>query len=126
MKESFIIPYPKTAAGRKQWNKLYGLNAYWAGKHWAKRKEDADYWHRLVRYEMQRQNVRKAPFEKPVKITYLFNDNLDATNHAAMVKMIEDAMKGRIIREDSRRYVKGFSCWFHSGDHIKVIVEELE
>lgn len=126
MKESFIIPYPKTAAGRKQWNKLYGLNAYWAGKHWAKRKEDADYWHRLARYEMQRQNVRKAPFEKPVKITYLFNDNLDATNHAAMIKMIEDAMKGRIIREDSRRYVKGYSCWFHSGDHIKVIVEELE
>lgn len=126
MKESFIIPYPKTAAGRKQWNKLYGLNAYWAGKHWAKRKEDADYWHRLVRHEMQRQNVRKAPFEKPVKITYLFNDNLDATNHAAMIKMIEDAMKGRIIREDSRRYVKGYNCWFHSGDHIKVIVEELE
>ena len=126
MKETFIIPYPKSAAGRKQWNKLYGLNAYWAGKHWSKRKEDADYWHQLVRYEMQRQGVRKAPFEKPVKITYLFNDNLDATNHAAMIKMIEDAMVGRFLSGDSRRYVKGFSCWFHGADYIKVIVEELE
>lgn len=125
MKESFIIPYPKSAAGRKAWNKYYGLNAYWAGKHWSKRKEDVDYWHRLVRYEMQRQDVRKAPFEKPVKITYLFNDNLDATNHAAMIKMIEDAMVGRCLAGDSRRYVKGFSCWFHDKDYIKVIVEEL-
>ena len=23
------------------WNKRFGLNAYYAGKHWAKRKEDA-------------------------------------------------------------------------------------
>ena len=42
MTESFIIPYPKSDAGKKQWNREYGLNAYWAGKHWKKRTKDAE------------------------------------------------------------------------------------
>ena len=28
MTETFTIPYPKTAAGKKQWAKDYGLNKY--------------------------------------------------------------------------------------------------
>lgn len=29
----FSIPYPTTPKGKAAWNKQYGLNAYWAGKH---------------------------------------------------------------------------------------------
>lgn len=125
MTESFIIPYPKSDAGRKAWAKHYGLNAYWAGKHWSKRKEDADYWHNLVHFELNRQKVRKNPLENPVVITFYWNDRLDCSNHAAMAKMIEDAVKGRIIRDDSRRYVKGVEHYFHDEQYILVTVREV-
>lgn len=35
----FMIPYPPTKAGKTAWNKRYGLNAYYAGKHHQVRKK---------------------------------------------------------------------------------------
>ncbi len=125
MTESFIIKYPKTAAGKKQWSKNYGLNAYYAGKHWAQRKKDAEYWHRLVRSEMDMQKVRKNPFQNPVIITFYWNDRLDCSNHAAMGKMIEDAMKGRTIKDDSPAWVRGIEHYFHDEDYIRVVITEI-
>ena len=124
MKETFTIDYPRTAAGKKQWAKEYGFNKYYAGCHWSVRKRDADFWHMLTRTCMDRQGVRKRPFEKPVIIRFYFNDRLDCSNHAVMIKMIEDGMKGRLIQDDSRRYVKGIECYFHEDDTIRVEVRE--
>lgn len=126
MKEVLRINYPPTPAGKKQWNKQYGTNAYWAGKHWAIRKEDAKFWHTLTVGAMNRSRVRKHPFEKPVIITFLWNDNLDISNHTMMGKMIEDALKGRLIHDDSRRWVKGVEHYWHNEDCIKVIIREIE
>lgn len=125
MTESFIIPYPLSPAGKKRWNKEYGFNAYWAGKHWTRRKADADYWHQLVRHEMERQKVRRIPFENAVVITFYWNDKLDCSNHAAMGKMVEDAICGRIIKDDSRRYVRGIEHYFHDEPHVRVVVREV-
>ena len=125
MTESFVIPYPKTESGKKQWSKQYGLNAYYAGKHWAKRKEDAEFWHRLVLVEMSKQDVRRKPFENHVVITFYWNDRLDCSNHAVMAKMIEDAMRGRVIRDDSRRWVKGIQHYFHDKPYIGVVITEI-
>jgi hypothetical protein len=123
--ESFIIPYPKTPAGKKQWSKNYGLNAYYAGKHWSIRKRDAEYWHRLTSAEMERQKVRRFPFENAVVISFYWNDRLDCSNHAIMAKMIEDAMRGRVIKDDSRRWVKGIEHYFHDNDFIKIVIREV-
>ena len=125
MAESFLIPYPPTKAGVKQWNQLYGLNRFWAGVSWPERKRAADFWHMLVRSEMNRQRVRRTPFEKPVKITMLFNDRQDCSNHAIYFKLIEDAMKGRVIQDDSRRWVRSCEMGFHEQDYILVKVEEV-
>lgn len=125
MTESFVIPYPKTESGKKQWSKQYGLNAYYAGKHWSKRKEDAEFWHRLVWVEMCKQGIRRKPFENPVVITFYWNDRLDCSNHAVMAKMIEDAMRGRVIRDDSRRWVKGIQHYFHDKPYIGVVITEI-
>lgn len=125
MTEEFIIPYPSTDAGRKLWNREYGFNAYWAGKHHAKRAKDAQYWHTLVKSEMTRQKVRKVPFANAVVITFYWNDRLDCSNHSAMGKMIEDAIKGRIIKDDSRRYVRGVEHYFHNNNHIRVVIREV-
>lgn len=118
----FAIPYPDTKKGRADWNRRFGLNAYYSGKHWAVRKEDADYWHLLVSAEMNRQKVTKTPFDGPVDIRIRFNDKLDIDNHSAMAKMIIDAMKGRVIVDDSRKYVKRLTQEFHDEDYILVEV----
>lgn len=121
----FTIPYPATKNGRKFWAAEYGLNAYYSGKHWSQRKQDAQYWHMLTRAAMDRSKVQRKPFENPVIISFCWNDNLDLSNHAAMAKMIEDAMKGRVIKDDNRRHVQGIEHYFHDKDFIGVIVREV-
>ena len=125
MKEIIRIPYPKTDAGRKEWNKKYSLNAYYSGKPAKLRAEDARYWHALTRASMSRAQVRKRPFDKPVVITMLWNDKLDIDNHAVMGKMIVDGLKGRLIHDDTRRWVKGIEHYWHDEDYIKVIIQEI-
>ena len=124
-REQFIIPYPNTPAGKSHWNKRYGLNAYYSGKPWQLRRQDAEFWHNLTRACMHNQGIRKRPFEKPVKITMWFNDRLDCSNHAMYFKFIEDGMVGRLIQGDSRRYVKACEMAFHDCDHILVEVKEV-
>ena len=125
-KECFRIEYPNTPAGKKDWNKRFSDNAYYAGKHWAVRKKDADYWHNMVRACMDRQGVRKRPFEKPVEILLFWNDRLDVDNHSIMGKLIVDAMKGRLLQNDSKKWVRSVTHTFHDrGDYIWVEVKEL-
>ena len=112
MTESFRIYYPKSKAEQKRWAKEYGMNAYYAGKHWSRRKQDAEYWHLLTRSALNRQEVRRTPFEKPVVITILWNDRLDIDNHAVMGKMIVDALKGRLINDDYY-FLLVFSAVYH-------------
>lgn len=123
--EKFKIPYPKSKAGQKQWAKDYGMNAYYAGKHWSARKQDAEFWHRLTQIYMNASNVRRVPFKRPVVITFHWNDRLDIDNHAIMGKMIVDALKGRVIEDDSRRWVKGVCHYFHDADYIGVEIREI-
>lgn len=123
--EKFRIPYPESKAKQKQWSKDYGMNAYYAGKHWSVRKRDAEYWHWLVRAAMEDQNTRRVPFKKPVIVIFHWNDRLDIDNHAVMGKMIVDAMKGRVIEDDNRRWVKGVCHYFHDEDYISVEVREV-
>ena len=122
---SFEIQYPNTKGGKAQWSKRFGLNAFWAGKCWQARKTDADYWHKLVSYEMDRQDVRKFPFKNPVILTFYFNDRLDCSNHAIYVKLIEDSMKGRVIQDDNRTWVHGVEMYFHDDDCIRVVAREV-
>lgn len=126
MKEIIRIPYPKSPAEKKRWNKEYGMNAYYSGKHWSKRKEDADFWHTLTRAAMSKAQVRRRPFEKPVVITFLWNDKLDLDNHSIMSKMIIDALKGRLINDDTRKWVRGIEHYWHEEDYIKIILQEVE
>ena len=126
MTEIIRIPYPKTDAGKKEWNKKYGLNAYYSGKHHSKRTEDARFWHALTVAAMSRRNIRKRPFDKPVHITYYFNDRMDVSNHSMMAKMIEDGLRKRLIHDDSQKWVKGMTILMHDEDCIKVVVEEIE
>lgn len=122
--EKFTIEYPKSPAERKRWNRQYGLNAIYAGKHWSKRKEDSEFWHSMVQAAMYRAKVPKKMFENPVSITMYWNDGLDIDNHSYEGKMVTDAMKGWLIRDDSRKYVRSVMHDFHDKDYILVEVKE--
>lgn len=118
------IPYPKTKSGRASWSKQFGLNAIYAGKHWSRRKQDSEYWHAIVFGELRKQGIVKQPTEIPVQIYFLWNDRLDLDNHAYMRKMIIDALKGWVIKDDDRRYISGIFDGWHDGDFIVVEVVE--
>lgn len=120
----FTIPYPPTKKGKAAFCKRFGLNAYYAGKHWAKRKRDADELHMLTRSALNRAHVKKHPFKNPVEIRFYWDDGLDADNHAVIGKTIVDAMKKAVIENDDRRYVAKVSHEFWDGREILVEVEE--
>lgn len=89
-------------------------------------QKDAEYWHLLTREAVYRSNKHPQVFVKPVEIIAYFNDNLDCSNHASELKMIEDGMKGILIVDDSKNYVKGISMYFHDENYIKVVVKEVD
>lgn len=121
----FQIPYPSTKTEMSAWNKEYGMNAIYSGKHWAKRKADRDFWHNMVCLYLKRQKIPKKLFSEPVQITFRWNDNLDCSNHAYMGKLIEDGLKGYLIKDDKRKYVKAISHCFHDENYIEVEITEI-
>lgn len=120
---TFEIPYPP-GKGKREWNQRFGLNAYYAGKHYQQRRRDAEELHQITWLSMRKAKIRKETVNVPVKLTFLFDDGLDCSNHAVIVKAVEDAMKGWIIKDDSRKYVKSITVMFHQKNCIRVVVEE--
>lgn len=116
----FEIEYPKKIGE-------YGMNAIYAGKHWTKRLKDAEYWHYLTHSAMNKAKIpKKALFKKPVQISLYWNDRMDIDNHTYMGKMIVDAMKGRVIEDDTRKYFRKVVHQFWDKKCIGVEVQELD
>lgn len=126
MTVQFTIPYPKTRRGKTAWAREYSLNAIYAGKHWRKRNSDKEFWYALVRSELRRQGVPQVFFNGPVAVTFSWHDGLDCDNHAYMGKMILDTLRGYLIQDDSRKYVREITHKFHDEDCILVEVKEYE
>lgn len=114
------VPYPRN---KSQFCKSYGLNAYYAGMHWSKRKENADRMHETVAAVLLRDHVSRMPFGKPVRITFWHNTKMDIDNHAIVEKLIVDALKGWLLVNDDRRFYVERVSKFHSEDYIRVRIE---
>lgn len=121
----FNIPYPDSKRERSRWNKRFSMNAYYAGKHWTQRKEDAEFWHLLTRSAIAR-NGAAGLRTIPVEIIFYWDDGLDVDNHAVMGKMILDALKGVVIPDDSPKYVKAVTHRMWDGGKIQVEVRPWE
>lgn len=124
-KTTFDIPYPSDKKAKSKWTTRFGTNAYYSGKVWQQRNKDKDYFHALVWGEMERQKVRKFPYENPVIITLFVNDRLDVDNHSIVLKYVIDSLKGRVIKDDNRTWVHGVEMYFHDDDCIRVAVREV-
>ena len=124
----FYIPYPKprSAKGKKRtFSGEYGLNAIYAGKHWTQRKADSESWHAYTLQCLLQQSIRRKPYDCPVEIIFSWDDKLDCSNHAYAAKMIEDAIKGYLIVDDSRKYVQRIVHEFNRQKIIKVTIREV-
>lgn len=121
----FEIPYPPTKKGKATFCRRYGLNAYYAGKHWAKRKEDADVLHRMTLVALRGAGVGQKAVNGPVEIRFYWDDGLDCDNHAVLGKAVVDALTGcGILPDDNRKWVRKVSHEFWSGGKIAVEVDE--
>lgn len=116
-KLKFTIEYPKKISD-------YGMNSIYKGKHWSKRKADSDYWHWLTRLSLKKQKIPQAIFKKPVKIKFYWNDRFDIDNHTYMGKMIVDALKGYLIKDDTRKYFNAVEHCFYKKNCITVEITE--
>ena len=121
----FTIPYPPTKKGKSAWNNRFSLNAYWSGKHYRARAQDARDIHSLTILALRQGRVRKEPFRGPAEIVFRWDDKLDCSNHAALGKMIEDALKGWVIQDDSPRWVRRVVHEFWDGGCVGVEVRGM-
>ena len=118
----FTIAYPPTKRGKAAWNKRFGLNAYYAGKHWAQRMMDAVELHAITAADMRRAGIRRKLVQGPVEVRFFWDDGLDVDNHAAIGKAVVDAMKGYLLPDDNRRWVRRVSHEFWDGGAVLVEV----
>ena len=81
--------------------------------------------HNLVYYSLLQQKIKKWIFKKPVAITILYNSSLDIDNHGYLAKMIVDALKGYLIQDDNRKYIKKLTQQFWDGKTVRVMDEEI-
>lgn len=107
-------------------NAQWGMNKVYSGKHWSIRKEQASQVHLLVRAAIRKQNRSVRKFRNPVNVRIFYNSRLDIDNHGYLSKLIIDGMKGVLIEDDDRRFVRSLTQEFHSGDRGKIFVEVEE
>lgn len=130
-KVTLYIPYPEDRKAKTKFCSNYGMNAYYSGKHWTVRKQDAEHWHKLTWYAAtQATGYTPKLFDKPVIVRFYWHDGLDIDNHAVMGKMIVDGLKDLLIKDDTKKYVRAVEHYFRSdffGDLEKdCIIVEIE
>lgn len=82
------------------------LNKIYSGIHWSVRCKYAEEFHKMVQIELLKRGIYRGSYMGAVEIRFRFNSNLDIDNHGYIKKMIIDGLKGYIIEDDSKKYVK--------------------
>lgn len=102
----------------------YSLNAryFWANQHKLKQEVMAH----TVR-AIKRAKLEAVRFVEPVTIEINYNTGLDIDNHGLVSKAIIDALKTKkIIKDDSKRYVKSLIQNVYNGNGIEVVIRVSE
>ena len=109
----FTIPIPEKVS----------LNKIYAGIHFRERSEHKDAYYLAVLSA----NVPRWPGPFPVAMHYHFRlrgSRLDISNHAYMLKMVEDALvHAHVIPADDQKYVSQVIITAEKADEDEVIVE---
>ncbi len=117
-KISFVVPLKVDSR--------LGLNQIYSGGHWSKRDKLAREVHSMTKQAMMAKGIPKRILNNPVRVTLHYNSRLDIDNHGYLAKMIIDSLKGWIITDDSKKYVKAVNQCFWGQDGVLVEIEEIE
>ena len=115
----FVIPLK--IDGKLGLNSLYSTN-----KHWAKRKNEADIVHFVVKGALIAGKVPRVLYDSPVTVELSYNSRLDIDNHGYVAKLIIDGLKGYLIADDSKKYVTKLTQQYWSGQGVKVKIDVME
>mgnify|MGYP005787302739 CR=1 FL=1 len=102
----------------------WGLNKLYAGVHWSKRKHQAEQIHGLVQTTLRQKRIPRKMFSKPVSVRISYNSRLDIDNHGCLSKLIIDGLKGYLIEDDRRKYIRALHQCFWSGEGVLVEIFE--
>lgn len=102
----------------------WGLNKLYAGVHWSKRKHQAEQIHGLVQTTLKQKRIPRKVFTKPVNVRISYNSRLDIDNHGYLSKLIIDGLKGYLIEDDRRKYIRALHQCFWSGEGVLVEIFE--
>lgn len=116
---TFTLPYPAGKA-KTVFCRQFSLNAYYGGKHWARRQDDAVYIHALTLQALRNAGIARGALGYPVEVRFFWDDGLDVDNHAAIGKMIVDALKGYLLVDDNPSWFRRVSHEFWGGGAIRV------
>ena len=93
--------------------KKISTNAIYAGRHWAVRKKDADFYHNEILHYAKEQKIKKVK-EYPISLILIFyfkNRPYDSSNCFYMAKLIEDGLRNAgIIDDDTPKFVEFIGC----------------
>lgn len=109
------LPYPSDFG-------QYSTNRYYSGKPFPVRNRDKDVWKWIVYSALLKAKIPKRPLDYPVEIIFSFDDRLDCSNHSIVEKMIEDALKGWVLKDDTRKWVKRITTEFNDEKRLTVEV----
>lgn len=102
------------------------LNSVYGGMHWGIRKRQSDKIHKLVKTALLSNKIPKKEFEKPIEIVFSWNSKLDLDNHGYLAKLIIDGLKGYLIKDDTKKYIKTIKHKYWEGNGARVSIKEGE
>ncbi len=123
---AFTIPYPQGKTGKSAFCRQYGLNAYYTGKFWKVRMRDAEALHLLATAAMRKAGVLRELVTEPVEVCFHWDDGLDLDNHAILGKAFLDAMKGTLLPDDNRKWVRRITHEFWRKGCIGVEIRQFQ
>lgn len=116
MRYEFTIPIKVDA--RLSLNKIY------SGVHYAVRRKMADEIHAATRYAILESGSYRLT-KDPVAVSMWFCSGLDLDNHGFLAKCIIDGMKGLLIADDNKKYLKSLTFGFWGGDGVLVQIQNV-
>lgn len=120
----YLLIIPGTLPGLNEYIRAERGNKYGA----AKMKSDAE---KTIIFAA-RKRLKGVRIERPVQLEYTWYDNTrrDYDNIAFAHKFVQDALvKAGVLKDDGRKYIKGFSDAFvdvKENSRIEVLIKEID
>ncbi len=89
--------------------KIPSLNEWYSSSHWTKRKSQKDYFKKKITTLLLEQGCHKNGKIDKFKVSLVYNSRLDPDNTITIIKIFVDSLKGLVVKDDTKKYFKGFS-----------------